>query len=122
MTIQDMYDSLGQAHTLKLISAEQFNALVAGIEHEGWRDVVEYCFLELAKHVEDRHIRAMGSTAPKTKNSAYWKSKYRSVKLVSEDGGNGTFRCSKCSNERVIGRTIIGQWPLGTWKCPNGCK
>ena len=120
MTIQDMIDSLGQAHTLNLLSKEQFRALADAIEREGWRDVVEFLFLELGKHVESRQMNAMGSTG--LKDSAYWKAKYRAVKLVSEDGSNGIFKCSKCSNERVIGRTIIGQWPLGTWKCPNGCK
>lgn len=118
-----MFDMLGQAHTLNLISKEQFKALVDAIDREGWRDIVEFLFLELEKHVEDRHIQNLGSNEPKTKNSAYWKAKYRAVKLVSEDGYNGAFKCSKCNNERIIGRTLIGRWPpLKTWQCPNGCK
>jgi hypothetical protein len=51
-----MLDLLGQAKTLNLISKEQWKAMADAIDREGWRDIVEFALLELAKHVEDRQL------------------------------------------------------------------
>ena len=119
MTIQDMYDMLGQAHTLNLISAEQFNSLVAGIEHEGWRDVVEFALLELGKHVQSAQIAAMVATPPR---KSHHSSDPRVVEPVEQTGDSGVFRCRVCRTERTVVQTLIGNWPRGTWQCQNKCK
>lgn len=118
MTKEQMYDLLGQAHTLNLISAEQFNALVDAIDREGWRDIVEFALLELGHHVSSAQLNSMASS-PKDHKSY---SRVMKLTLTKEEGQVGTFRCKKCGLEHDVTRTMIGQWPLKTWQCPSGCK